>query len=332
MFKKLSPKARWRLGNTVALIGIVAFVIDILIYEYLNLPPTNIPYRIISLTIIGVTCFGVYILVKSASDYSKEIYDKNKLQKRHFIIKVCLSLFGILLIAGVPAGIITAVIAGVGELPGYVMGATIGAGFFIGMIGIWLTLKWGMPTKKQQNAHTDTLKFTSFEEFKLTAKNHYNSKCYETFYYADDSNPECVTAFYKNIDGKYIDLIFIADIKVLTPTVLDEELQDIFHNIITMINEKIPNCAAGYTTVILSPKNITDYFYEYLNKNQVLYKTYGTLLVTGLSFSERKVYISKMLEGHGLRGYKIILPLFCELMKIETPDFWKKKKRGNEDV
>ncbi len=323
MFKNLSPKTKWRLGT--ALLVSSAFILAIALLCYFDFIAINfLTGELIIVAIwMAILLFiaGSVAILQSCFSYRKKIYDERKILFRSIVIAIFMGVFLLSLIASIALPIAISVAR---EPPQQLIGYSyypLVTGMIFAFIGIWFMLKWDT-RKASQSAHFDVLVYSSLEELKSAFSHHYSEDGYQNSHYATSQNSEYITYYFKNIDNKYIDIVLICDIPFVDEEILNQ--LDIAYSDIENSCRELLQIKNTHKTIILSTKTNNEYFHRYTSEN--IYHTSPAYMeivfIAGLSFSERKVYIRKMLDGSGLQIYKKMLFDFCTLMHIKTPDFW----------
>ncbi len=330
MFNKLSPKAKWQLGTALLVAAAFIFATALLCYfDFVTIIFLTGELIVVAIWVaILLFIAGAFSILQACFIYRKQIYDEGKILFRNIVIAIFMGVFLISVIASIAIPIAISIT----ESPSQHLIAysyySLAIGLIFAFISIWFMLKWD--TRKQnQTVYFDILTYSNLSELKSAFNRHYSAEGYQNSHYATSQNSEYITYYFKNIDNKYIDIILICDIPLV-----DEEISnelDITYSDIENSCRELLQIKNTRKTIILSTKTIDERFHRYFREN--IYHSspayIETIFIAGLSFSERKVYIKKMLDGSGLQIYKKMLFDFCTHMHIKTPDFWGNRNKTN---
>ncbi len=200
---------------------------------------------------------------------------------------------------------------------------------------------WQFDLVKPEEAHKDKLKFDNYDEFLDHAKDYLAIDGFVSFSNLIYGIPKKFTV-YHNITNKVgfsfrsfvHTLIFIVDIESFS-----EEMLKSLQSEIRYIEGQVRNLAEFNSSpfdklFILNVHNINEEFFDYYDRNPMVDTMSGKIggvFMSGISFENKTVYIQKQFIGKGMAGYKKMLPLFCNLMQIETPNFRNKKKKVKDN-
>ncbi len=214
---------------------------------------------------------------------------------------------------------------------------TVSLGVAIIFIILPILFRWDIDIEKPPGEYKDNLIYDSFKDFLEAANKYFISNGFSEYKSEELKELQDVWV-YQNISGlnnwsfrrEYNMIVVIVEMEKLSKEYFDKAQKAMTMAYEVVKHEIYDNDVPTHCLCIFNTLNIDEEFHDYFSRDMYMSVMSGKVnvrLMAGLSFDEKSLYIQKTNDLKGRKGYKILLSTFCDLMQIETPDFWTKKKK-----